>query len=158
MSLTKALSVIQKGQAVLINLPAVGGVVDLTLASIPSVLRFGSGNLAPSNLSACTRPKKRLILYEFEACPFCRKVRESASALGLELHVKPTPRETLTEYGFSSKSRFRPEVKNHPKGGALRFPFLIDENTDTAMYESDLICDVSSELQNPNSPRLVDIL
>ena len=72
------------------------------------------------------RPAKRLELYEFEACPFCRKVREALTMLDLEAVVYPCPK---------GGPRFRPEVKR--RGGKALFPYLIDPNTGDAMYESD---------------------
>lgn len=72
------------------------------------------------------RPKKTLELYEFEACPFCRKVREGLSMLDLGVMVYPCPK---------NGTRFRDRVKR--RGGKLMFPYLIDPNTDTEMYESD---------------------
>lgn len=72
------------------------------------------------------RPKKMLELYEFEACPFCRKVREGLSMLDLDAIVYPCPK---------GGTRFRTVVKR--RGGQLMFPYLIDPNTKTEMYESD---------------------
>lgn len=40
--------------------------------------------------SGARKPEERLVLYDFEACPFCRKVREALSHLGLEVEVRPT--------------------------------------------------------------------
>lgn len=74
------------------------------------------------------RPAQPLILYDFEACPFCRKVREALTALDLDVHVRPCPR---------GGTRFRPEVE--ARGGRTLFPFLMDPNTGKALYESDAI-------------------
>jgi glutathione S-transferase len=71
------------------------------------------------------RPEKALLLYDFEACPFCRRVREAISMLDLEVDIRPCPKGGM---------RFRPEAKRI--GGDARFPFLIDPNTGEAMYES----------------------
>ena len=62
-------------------------------------------------MGAAPRPELPLVLYEYEGCPFCRRVREAVTTLDLDLEVRPTPRETLAEYGFVEHSRFRPEVK-----------------------------------------------
>lgn len=72
------------------------------------------------------RPQKRLALYEFEACPYCRKVREALSVLDLEAEIYPCPKRG---------PRFRPEVKR--RGGKAMFPYLVDPNTGVEMYESD---------------------
>ncbi len=87
-----------------------------------SVARLGGG-LQVTKLGR--RPKKRLELYEFEACPYCRKVREALSALDLEAVIYPCPKEG---------PRFRPEVKR--RGGKAQFPYLVDPNTGRELYES----------------------
>ena len=74
------------------------------------------------------RPEKRLELYEFESCPYCRKVREALSILDLEALVLPCPK---------GGSRFRETVIE--KGGKAQFPYLVDPNTGKALYESDEI-------------------
>lgn len=74
------------------------------------------------------RPTTLLELYEFEACPFCRKVREALSVLDLHVWIKPCPK---------NGTRFRPEaVERH---GKAMFPLLIDADAGVAMYESDAI-------------------
>jgi glutathione S-transferase len=72
------------------------------------------------------RPQKMLELYEFEACPFCRKVREALTMLDLEVLVRPTPR---------GGTRFRPEAI--ARGGQRKFPLLVDPNENLLLYESD---------------------
>ena len=79
-------------------------------------------------------PTKRLILYEYEGCPFCRIVRETLSLLSIEVLIYPCPRETLKKYGHLENSRFRGEVKK--LGNKVMFPYLIDENTGKSLYES----------------------
>ena len=72
------------------------------------------------------RPAQRLELYEFEACPYCRKAREALSVLDLEVLVKPCPK---------GGPHFREEVKR--RGGKALFPYLVDPNAGKEMYESD---------------------
>lgn len=72
------------------------------------------------------RPAERLILYEFESCPFCRKVREAFTHLDLEAEIRPCPKQG---------HRFRDECL--ARGGKALFPYLIDPNTGQEMYESD---------------------
>jgi glutathione S-transferase len=97
-------------------------VLDLGTSVLATLSRSGSGiwvgPLGP-------RPKEPLHLYEFEACPFCRKVREALTILDLEVMVYPCPK---------GGSRYRSVVQE--KGGRLMFPYLVDPNTDQAMYES----------------------
>lgn len=89
---------------------------------VASALRLGLGVRADA---MGPRPEQPIIVYEFESCPFCRKVREAATALDLTLRVRPCPRRGR---------RFRPEAV--AAGGVEQFPYMIDPNTDTAMYES----------------------
>ena len=107
---------------------------NLFTALLASVARIGAGNFVASGLEKCKRPKVPLELYEYEACPFCRKVREALCILDLDCIIYPCPRETLMKQGWMSKSRFRPEVKS--AGGKNMFPFLVDNNTGVKMYES----------------------
>ncbi|XP_042495397.1 uncharacterized protein LOC122074578 isoform X2 [Macadamia integrifolia] len=66
-----------------------------------------------------------LQLFEFEACPFCRRVREALTELDLSVEVYPCPKGSL---------RHREMVKTF--GGKEQFPFLVDPNTGLSMYES----------------------
>jgi glutathione S-transferase len=75
--------------------------------------------------SAREQPEALLELYNFEASPYCRKVREVLNELDLDHHVR----------NVAKRSRRRPELVE--LGGKMRVPYLVDPNTDTAMYESD---------------------
>lgn len=90
-----------------------------------------------SGLDSCARPSGKLIMYEFEACPFCRKVREAASVLDLDLEVRPCPRETMKAYGVCDKSRFRTEVRE--RGGKQQFPYFIDTGLQVTLQSSDAV-------------------
>jgi len=89
------------------------------------VLRFGLGRTL---VGPGRRPAQRLELYEFEACPFCRKVREALSMLDLDVLVYPCPKRG---------TRFRPELRQ--RGGREQFPYLVDPGADAEFYESDAI-------------------
>lgn len=98
-------------------------IFDVGSSLVATVARLGSGvSIAPLG----ARPEKPLELYDFEACPFCRKAREALTLLDLEAVVYPCPK---------GGKRFRPKVKR--EGGKEQFPYLVDPNTGTAMYESD---------------------
>jgi len=73
-----------------------------------------------------SRPERPLELYEFEACPYCRKVREALSILDLEATIYPCPKRG---------PRFR--IYTIERGGKSQFPYLVDPNTGAALYESD---------------------
>lgn len=98
---------------------------DVTTSALATLARLGHGAfvgpLGP-------RPENPLELYEFEACPFCRKAREALCVLDLEAFVYPCPKRG---------PRFRAEVKR--RGGKEQFPYLVDPNTGGEMYESDEI-------------------
>jgi len=88
-----------------------------TLARLGAGLRVGAVG---------HRPEQLLELYEFEGCPYCRKVREALSQLDLDARIFPCPKRG---------PRFREEVK--ARGGKAQFPYLVDPNTGKALYESD---------------------
>lgn len=96
--------------------------LDLASSFAVSVVRAGNG-MAVGTLGP--RPEKMLELYEFEACPFCRKVREALSILDLDVLVKPCPK---------GGTRFRPELVQ--RGGKAQFPYLVDRDAGVEMYES----------------------
>jgi glutathione S-transferase len=96
--------------------------LDVATSWLATVIRLGAGSTVSST---GPQPDKPLELYEFEACPFCRKVREALSDFDLDAMIYPCPRG----------GRFRAEVK--ARGGKTQFPFLVDPNTGKEMYESD---------------------
>jgi len=94
-----------------------------------SVFRTGDQMLVESSkIAELKRPAEPLIIYEFEGCPFCKKVREAVCILDIDVLFKPCPMDGPT---------FRPEAV--AEGGKKMFPYMKDPNTDTAMYESDEI-------------------
>jgi glutathione S-transferase len=97
--------------------------LDVATSAITTVWRLGSGARVGR---IGKRPALRLELYEFEACPYCRKVREALSILDLEAMVYPCPKGGPT---------YRPQVAK--LGGREMFPYLVDPNVGRAMYESD---------------------
>lgn len=101
--------------------------LDVATSWAASVLRLGAGLTATH---AGVAPEAPLVLYEFEACPFCRKVREALTLLDLGAMIRPCPR---------GGPRYRPEVI--ARGGRAMFPYLVDPNTDDALYESADIID-----------------
>jgi hypothetical protein len=73
-------------------------------------------------------PIKPIEIYEFEGCPFCRKVREAVSILDIDVLFLPCPK---------GGPNFR--LKASKLGGKKQFPFMVDLNTKVQMYESDEI-------------------
>lgn len=105
-----------------------------------TLARFGGG-LVVSH--AAKTPEKLLELYEFEACPYCRKVREALSELDLDAVVYPCPR---------GGERFRPEAV--AKSGRAQFPFLVDPNTGVSMLESNDIVRYLAKTYGDGTPPL----
>jgi glutathione S-transferase len=99
--------------------------LDVATSLAATLARLGAG-LRVEALGP--RPEKPLELYEFEGCPYCRKVREALTALDLETIVYPCPK---------GGRRFRDVAI--AAGGKAQFPYLVDPNTGKAMYESDAI-------------------
>lgn len=95
---------------------------------VASVVRGGRGFIAnPARRTA--EPEQLLEIYEFESCPFCRKVRETLTELDLSYVSRTAGRQ-------SAKRDLLRE-----RGGRATFPYLIDRNTGTEMYESEDIID-----------------
>jgi glutathione S-transferase len=90
-----------------------------------TVVRLGRGLYPKVTAADRPDPPKLLELYEFEACPYCRKVREVLSELDLDYLSHPvapgSPR------GAELVAR----------GGKRQVPYLVDPNTGAEMYESD---------------------
>ena len=95
-------------------------------SSIAATLVRGAQGMRTRRLGR--RPAAPVLLYEFESCPFCRKVREALTLLDLEADLRPCPK---------GGQRFRPELV--ARGGKAQFPYLVDPNTAKEMYESDAI-------------------
>ena len=96
--------------------------LDVLNSTFSSTLRFWRGTNARG---AAEQPARHLELYEFEACPYCRLVREALTELDLDALVYPTPH---------GGKRFRPKAEQ--LGGRQQFPFLVDPNCGESMYES----------------------
>jgi anaphase-promoting complex subunit 7 len=43
------------------------------------------------------KPEQLIKLYEFEACPFCRRTREAITDLDIDVLVYPCPKVSLPE-------------------------------------------------------------
>ena len=87
-------------------------------------------------------PTPRLILFDYEASPYCRRVRQALTDLELSAVVLPCPRSTLfVEGAVTPRHRFRQDAAEMSKqlGIPLRFPMLVDttnEADDVAVAES----------------------
>jgi glutathione S-transferase len=98
-----------------------------TVAAISGSLVRPKGGQAHPVAMTREQPEELLVLYNFELSPYCRKVRETLCELNLDVLVK----------NVAKGSKRRPELVE--RGGRMMVPFLIDPNTDTELYESDVI-------------------
>jgi glutathione S-transferase len=97
--------------------------INLGTSLLASQLRGWRGTAAFQ--PARRQPKKPLELFEFEASPYCRLVREALTELDLDALIYPCPKHG---------TRLRPQAQT--RGGKAQFPFLVDPNTGVAMFES----------------------
>lgn len=81
----------------------------------------GASTFAPAR----HKPAKTLKLYDMEASPYCRLVREVLTELDLDVMILPCP---------VGGTRFRAEAER--LGGKQQFPLLVDENSGNVLYES----------------------
>ncbi|KAL6961933.1 hypothetical protein U1Q18_036892 [Sarracenia purpurea var. burkii] len=95
-----------------------------TLSRLPWGSRSLTVSLDSQEISAVDLPN-RVQIFEFEACPFCRRVREAITELDLSVEIYPCPKGSI---------RHREMVRS--VGGKEQFPFLLDSNTGISMYES----------------------
>ena len=96
---------------IMLSIPYIGNLVDKLLSLCATLTRLGAGGFAASGLPNSEERSRQLsfvpdaehdapdepgiILYEYEACPFCRKVREALTSLDLDYVARPCPRETM---------------------------------------------------------------
>lgn len=108
-------------------------IIDATLkvaSYLPGLLRAGRGQQVCNAASASSklpvpRPTRPLILFSYEGNQFCRLVREVLTELDLPYELRS-----------AGKSSPRRAQMAQMTGGSSQCPYLIDENTDTAMFES----------------------
>lgn len=78
-------------------------------------------------LAAAPRPVQPLVLYEYDASPFCKRVREMINILDLTVEYRPCPG---ARNGKFSQQMFETT-------GRRTVPYLVDPNTNVDMFESD---------------------
>ena len=86
---------------------------------------FGAWRGSMAVRKARIQPAQLIELYEFEASPYCRLVREALTEMDLDAVIYPCPK---------GGTRFRPQVE--AMGGKQQYPFMHDPNTGVKMYES----------------------
>jgi glutathione S-transferase len=98
--------------------------IDALIYALAGTIRGWSGALVKDRRAR--QPEKTLKLYDIEASPFCRLVREVLTEMDLDVMILPCP---------SGGMRFRPEAAR-VLGRKPQFPLLVDDNTGTTMVES----------------------
>ncbi|MFT7578849.1 MAG: glutathione S-transferase [Myxococcota bacterium] len=92
-------------------------------AAFAGLLRVRGARVRPGH-GQRTQPAEMLEVWNFEASPYCRKVREALHELNLD----------FVTHNVGKRSARRPQLV--ALGGKMRVPYLVDPNTETAMYES----------------------
>lgn len=87
------------------------------------------------------RPAKTLELYQYEGCPYCRKVREALSSMDLAYIARTSARGAGANRDF---------VRRHT--GKTQFPYLYDPNNDTQLFESEAIIDYLAKTYGGGRP------
>lgn len=102
--------------------------IEVSTSGLASITRLPFGSNASSQFLTRPEPLQSLKLFEFESCPFCRRVREALTDLDLSVEVYPCPKDAQFN---------RQKVLS--LGGKEQFPFLVDENQGVQIYESEEI-------------------
>lgn len=76
-------------------------------------------------LQDAPRPAEPIVLYEYDASPFCKRVRETINLLDLTVEYRPCP---------GARGGFSDEL--FERTGRRTIPYLVDPNTGTEMFES----------------------
>lgn len=93
---------------------ALGHKIKSAQAFVSLLLRGGRGVMGAASPM---QPEQALVLYEYEACPYSRRVREVMTLLNLDFESRPSPYKGHV---------YRDELKE--LAGKVQVPFLIDEN------------------------------
>ena len=97
--------------------------VDDDGSAVYSVARFGGKRTQESSsVAAWQRPAQPLEVYEFQGCPFCKRLREGLNYYDLDVVIYPCPRDGPTW-----------RQKAVALGGKAQFPLMRDPNTGTTM-------------------------
>ena len=114
------------------------GIVNDVSSFTATIIRLGGGL---SRRPGGSVPGRLLELYDYEGCPYCRKVRERLCELDLDVLIHPV----------AHGSPRRAELKH--LGGRVQVPYLVDPNTSRAMYESEDIMTYLDTQYGPSQTR-----
>lgn len=116
------------------SIPLLGNTFDAFTRELSCLLAFYAGCYTFES-KTLREDRKSLKLYSYVGCPFCRKVDVVVSLLALDVEYFACPRTTFKKYGSITDSRFRKALKDI--GGKAQFPYMVDDNTDESIYESE---------------------
>lgn len=103
---------------------------------------------------ANTPPQKPLELYSFETSPFSRLVRERLTELEIPYIIRQCGRDQLNDWLLTGMRKrlgidYQPTQRNRKAMfeamGRVAVPYLVDTNTNTALFESNHIIDYLDE-------------
>lgn len=77
-----------------------------------------------------------LELYQFEGCPYCKKVRQKLSDLGVSYVIHNPRLGRNDDHEVTNQYRYDQLVEH---GGEDQVPYLVDTDRGTTLYESDEI-------------------
>mmetsp|Transcript_8040 Transcript_8040/g.20156 ORF Transcript_8040/g.20156 Transcript_8040/m.20156 type:complete len:405 (-) Transcript_8040:3915-5129(-) len=106
-------------------------------------LKLGPFSIRDSStvLDQAPRPNEPLILYEYDASPYCKRVREMINLLDLTVEYRPCP--------GARQGRFSDQLEQET--GRRTVPYLYDPNTKKGMFESAYIIEYLLENYGPPS-------
>jgi glutathione S-transferase len=112
-----------------------------------SVFRAGGKMVKETSaVASFPRPAQPLELYEFQGCPFCKRVRECLVTLDLDAVYYPCPRDG---------PNWRPKAV--AQGGKKMFPWFRDPNTGVSLYESaDIVAYLAKTYGDGTTPAGLD--
>ncbi|KAL3912194.1 MAG: hypothetical protein SGILL_006980 [Bacillariaceae sp.] len=104
-------------------------------------LRLGPLGIRDSSsvLSNAPQPKEPLVLYEYDASPYCKRVRETINLLDLSVEYRPCP--------GARQGQFSEEL--YQKTGRRTVPYLYDPNSNEGLFESTDIIDYLLKTYGP---------
>lgn len=104
-------------------------------------LKLGPLSLRDSSsvLADAPRPSKPLIVYEYDASPYCKRVREMVNILDLTVEYRPCPG---ARQGAFSEKLFK-------QTGRRTVPFLVDPNKGVKMFDSNTIINYLVDTYGP---------
>jgi glutathione S-transferase len=92
-----------------------------------------------SVLEDAPRPEKPIILYEYDASPYCKRVREMINLLDLTVEYRPCP--------GARQGKFSQQMLQQT--GRQTVPYLVDPNTNQDLFESNDIIEYLLQTYGP---------